>query len=216
MESIQLLNNYSLDFSAKFHPDHLADLKKSGLSEETIKIAGIYTVPPDRISKILGWNPPQVTSALAFPYPGKDFIRLKVFPPYRDKNGHLVKYLQHKGPLSHLYIPPGVEEVLRDTGSPLYIPEGEKKTLKGSQEGLLCVGLSGLWNWSDGEKNLIPDFDHIALKGRTVYIVPDNDWLQPDKHGHKKNLKQAVYELAERLKARGAKVFIVQLPDGGD
>ena len=84
------------------------------------------------------------------------------------------------------------------------------------QEGLYCVGLSGLWNWSNGNKELIPDFDLIKLQGREVYIVPDNDWLQPNKHGYRKNLKQAVCQLADRLKARGARAFIIELPHGNE
>jgi len=78
------------------------------------------------------------------------------------------------------------------------------------------VGLGGLWSWSDGseEKRLIPDFDKINFKGRTVYLIPDNDWLKPDRHGDKKNLREAVYELAYRLIDLGARVYIVYLPDG--
>ena len=56
----------------KFHQDHWDDLQKSGLSEETIISAGIYSVPPGDISKMLGFNPQKVESALAFPYPGTE------------------------------------------------------------------------------------------------------------------------------------------------
>jgi hypothetical protein len=104
--------------------------------------------------------------------------------------------------------------ILKDPSTPIYIVEGEKKCLKGLQEGLSCIGLGGLWSWSDGseEKNLIPDFDLIEWKGRTVYLVPDNDWLSPDRHGERKNLLEAVNGLAYRLIDRGARVFIVELP----
>ena len=84
------------------------------------------------------------------------------------------------------------------------------------QDGIPCIGLGGLWNWADGtpDKNLISDFERINLKGRTVYLIPDNDWQTPDRRGGPKNLRQAVYEFAYRLIDRGAKVFVVELPQG--
>ncbi|MFA5823054.1 MAG: DUF3854 domain-containing protein [Thermodesulfovibrionales bacterium] len=125
------------------------------------------------------------------------------------------KYIQLKDSGNRLYIPTTVRSVLNDSAIPLHITEGEKKALKATQEGLFCIGLSGLWNWKNkGSEELISDFNQITLKNRAVYIVPDNDWLQPNKHGYAKNLKQAVYGLVIRLKERGARVFIVELPGG--
>jgi hypothetical protein len=49
------------------HPEHLADLRKSGLTDEIIKAAGVYTVPPDEIDTKLGGLANGVVSALAFP-----------------------------------------------------------------------------------------------------------------------------------------------------
>jgi|Deesub1362A_J573_1020465.scaffolds.fasta_scaffold00319_22 Mn-dependent DtxR family transcriptional regulator len=192
------------------HPQHLEDLKKSGLSEETIREAGIKTVPPSHIDKRLGFSVRGLVSMYEIPY-GGGFSRFKAFYE-RGRKGP--KYLQRKDSSNKLYIPKKVKPILSDSSIPLYITEGEKKALKATQEGLYCVGLSGLWNWSNGNKELISDFDKIALTGRPVYIVPDNDWLQLNKHGYNKNLKQAVYRLAEKLKAKGAEVFIVELPQG--
>ena len=98
-----------------FHPDHLAVLKKSGLKDEIIVEAGIHSVCPSDISRILGWEPQGITSALAFPYPfSEGFTHLKVFPPQTDKTGHTVKYLQAKGSGTHLYILPCVEPILKN------------------------------------------------------------------------------------------------------
>ena len=193
------------------HPDHLADLRKSGLSDETIKKADIYSVPPRDINKKLGFNAPHIESMMAFSYPDCDgFERYKLFPPLDGK-----KYIQPKGSVNRLYIPGTIKPILSDPSIPLYFTEGEKKILKAIQEGLHCIGSGGLWNWGDGkEKTLIPDFDKVVWKGRTVFIVPDNDWLLPNKHGYSKNLRQAVYELGYRLIDRGARIYIVYLPDG--
>jgi len=196
-----------------FHPRHLEDLRKSGLSDETIKQAHIKTVPPNEINRRLGFNIPGLTSCYEIPY-DKDFSRFKDF--YDDtSDGKKPKYLQRNNTGNRLYIPSIVKPILNDTSIPLYITEGEKKAMKAAQEGLYCIGLSGLWNWKNKEsKELIPDFDRITLKNRTVYIIPDSDWLHPNKHGYEKNLKQAVNELSERLKSKGATVFIIELPQG--
>jgi hypothetical protein len=131
-----------------FHPDHLSDLQKSGLNDEMTKIMGVYSVRPGNISRMLGWNPERVESALAFPYPSVEgFCRIKVFPPYEDKEGHKVKYLQRKDSGVHLYILPPVQAVISNLVLPLYFTEGEKKAAKAVQEGLTCIGLGGLWNW---------------------------------------------------------------------
>ena len=66
------------------------------------------------------------------------------------------------------------------------------------------------------EKKLISDFEKIELKNRKVYIVPDNDFKLPDKHGYGKNLEQAVKQLAAALGERGATVYAVELPDGSE
>jgi hypothetical protein len=192
------------------HPDHLKDLRKSGLKDETIVGAGIYSVRPADIPKKIGFNDPRIQSLLAFLYPGcNEFERFKPFPSLDGKP----KYLQKQGTGNHLYIPEKMRPILSDPTTPLYIVEGEKKDLKAVQEGLNCIGIGGLWNWSDGseDKNLIPDFDLIVWQGRTVLIVPDNDWLNPDRHGEPKNLKQAVYELAYRLIDRGARIYVIEL-----
>lgn len=203
-------NRKDESYLLSLHPAHLEDLRKSELSDETIKQAGIYSVPPGDINKKLGMNCPDIESLMAFPYPGCDGFEIcKVFPP-RDG----LKYIQPKGSSNRLYIPHPVEGILSDPSIPIHFTEGIKKALKACQEGIPCIGMSGLWNWSDGseEKRLTPDFDKINLWRRIVNIVPDNDWLSPDRHGEQKNLRQAVYELAYRLIDRGARVFIVELP----
>lgn len=199
--------------SLNLHPEHLADLKKSGLSEATIKNSGIYSVPPRDISKKMGFSDSRVTSLMAFPYFRNGFERFKPFP----EGSYPRKYYQRFETKNHLYIPFSINNgMLADPSKPLHIVEGEKKALKLNQEGILTVGLSGLWNWSKGNKELLDDFNLISLNNRTVKIVPDNDWLKPNKHGYKKNLEKAVKELAYKLIDRGAKVFIKLLPESSE
>ncbi len=78
------------------HPDHLADLKKSGLEDNTITKLAFSAVVPDRLNK-LGPKCHAVTSAYKIPYWNLDgtmngFERLKLFPPPEDGKGHATKY----------------------------------------------------------------------------------------------------------------------------
>lgn len=211
----------SMDF---LHPEHLAGLHKSGLSNEIILEAGIKSVPPRDISKKLGFDIPGLTSMYEIPYPGcEGYSRFKAFyadnEKYYKDGSEKPKYLARKDSGNRLYIPYKVTPILKDVSIPLYITEGEKKSLKATQEGLSCIAISGLWNWGRKTENgyeLLPDFDQIALESRTVYLVPDSDWQEPNREGKPKNLKQAVNELAYCLIDKGAKVDWVELPQGGE
>lgn len=88
---------------SNLHHEHLDDLRKSGLTDETIKAAGIYTVTPGDIGKKLGGQGNNVVSALAFPYPSFDgYERFKV---WREEGKTGPKYIQKNGTPNHLYFP---------------------------------------------------------------------------------------------------------------
>lgn len=206
------------NLESRLHPDHLTDLRKSGLSDETILEAGIKSATPGDIDKIFGY-PTYAKSAYEIPYPETDYSRYRMFYDDANKINSLgeerPKYRAKKDSGNCLYIPVKARPILNDLSIPLYITEGEKKALKACQEGLCCIAISGLWNWKVKDRDeLISDFDLITLDGRTVYIVPDSRFREPDRHGKQKNLWQAVYELAYRLIDKGAKVFWVELPKG--
>lgn len=197
-------------------PHHLKDLRNSGLSDITIIEASIKSVLPNEIRKKLGFDVLGLQSMYEIPY-NDEYSRFRVF--YDENIKHLKdyqkrpKYLTGKNSGNHLYIPHKVKPILTDISIPLYITEGEKKALKAVQEGLYCIAISGLWNWKVKDKDdLIPDFDLLALDGRIIYLVPDNDWLEPDGNGDRKNLSQAVDRLACKLIERGAKVSWIELP----
>jgi putative DNA primase/helicase len=198
--------------------EHYKDLKKSGLLDDTIREAGIKSVPPDQINKKLGFNILELDSMYEIPF-DDTYSRFRAFyeeGKERDKKGDKKpKYLTKKGSGNRLYIPAVAESVLNDTSMQLEITEGEKKALKACQEGLPCIGITGLWNWRVKAKNeLIECFNKIDLDRRTVIITPDNDWLLPNRKGERKNLKQAVDGLAYLLIDRNAKVLWRELPNG--
>jgi hypothetical protein len=197
-----------------FSPVHYADLQRSGLSDATITRTGFQSVPPRLIRKKLGFDFPNLDSMYEIPYPGcEGFSRFRCFAA-EGNTANVARYYQKKDSGNHLYIPTAVSDRLSDPTKTIYIVEGEKKSLKGCQEGLPCIAIGGLWNWKNKAGGLISDFDKITLPGRAVSIVPDNDYRKPNIHGYKKNLEQAVQELAYALIDRGAKVSIIELPEG--
>jgi putative DNA primase/helicase len=206
---------------------HLAELRASGLTDETIHRAGLYSEPDhEQIRQLLGWNKMTcfLGPALVIPYPNRDgqdagYRRVKPDKPLVDGDGRARKYESPKGRANRAYFPPGTLAALRDPAAALLITEGEKKALKADQEGFPCVGLSGVWNWSKkreadeagrkvGPRELIDDLAGIAWQGRPVYLVFDSDAVRND------HVRDAEYALAVALTKRGAAVKVVALPDG--
>jgi hypothetical protein len=180
-----------------FHADHLADLRASGLHDETIREAGVYSLAPRDIAHFFNLRrgmPAEIESALCFPYQGNTFARIKLFPSLRK-----MKYAQPPKTGARLYMPFPVDD------RPLVVCEGEKKTLAAYQAGFNSLGIGGIWNWlSHGEP--IADLNLINWDGREVTIIPDSDVFQrPD-------LLRAIYALGREIQALGASVLIAQIP----
>lgn len=192
--------------------EHLADLRKSGLSDATIEAQKFRTVPPHMIDALVGYPTPKVVSGYVLPYADPrggwfDHVRLKIFPPYTDDRGQTVKYLQPRRSGARLYFPVASLAALQDD-SPILAVEGEKKSAVCAQLGRPAFGFAGVECWHHaGSRDLLPDFDLIALKHRTVDLVPDGDWRT------NRNVAQAIERFALALELRGARVRIVMLPE---
>src|SRR5437899_952945 len=198
------------------HPEALEDLRRSGLTDEAIVAAGLYTPAPGDLPRFLSARlVAQVRHVLVFPYDGASHdglwrhtdqvVRCKLFPPVSDGQGHSVRYYQRGGTPPRLYIPARARVSLTDPTVPLLITEGERKALKANQEGVACIAVGGLWNWQTGGRP-IADLDRIDWYEREAVIVPDSDvWTRPD-------LLQPVFALGNELEGRGAKVGALKLP----
>jgi hypothetical protein len=229
--------NAHLDFllssvydGADLHPDHLDDLRKSGLTDETIATHRIRTVPPSMIEPLLGFPAPKVLHAYIVPFPDPaggwmDHCRLKVFGDasptevrgdqveehrgrYRYNAGR-TKYLVRRRSVPRLYFPIPTMARALEGDEPVWLTEGCKKALGAMQLGLPAVGLEGPWSWHlKGESRLLPDFNFIKLKDRVVELVPDSDIsTNPE-------IMRAMRQLADALRAVGARPRLVRLPDG--
>ena len=68
-------------------PAHLADLRQSALSDETIRLHRFRSVPSALIGRLLGFDFPRIRSAMLIPFRDPQtggfmpHVRIKVFPP---------------------------------------------------------------------------------------------------------------------------------------
>jgi hypothetical protein len=193
-------------------PEHRADLEKSGLTGETIAAQYFRSVPPSMIPRLLGFDLSSVRSAMLLPFRSTaggfmDHVRVKIFPPCTDADGHTIKYLQPKGAAPRLYF---VTACLRDAlegDAPLWLVEGEKKALAVAQLGLPAVGFCGVEGWHRKETTaLVPDFDALRLRDRIIELLPDGDYQT------NADIKRAIQRFGGALLARGARPRVVLLP----
>lgn len=190
----------SPDITLRLHAAHVADLRTSGLTDEIIRAAGVYSLRPRDISLFFNLRrgvPEDIQSALCFPYKGGTFARIKLFPSLGK-----MKYAQPPGTSARLYMPLPIRD------DALYLCEGEKKTLAAHEAGLNAIGIGGVWNWlQHGEP--IDDLILIDWNGREVTILPDSDVFQ------RRDLLRAIYSLGCELRAHGASVCVAQILQPG-
>ncbi len=128
---------------------HLQHLLSRGLTEDTIRAAGLYSASASQVSSLLGFNPK--TGGIVIPYSqpfSGEVVLSRVrpdVPPILD--GKPAKYLSPRGAGNHLYFPPGAREWVNDPKVPFGITEGEFKVLWAYQAGLRYVGLVGVSGW---------------------------------------------------------------------
>jgi hypothetical protein len=222
---------------------HLDDLRKSGLSDQTIEAAGLYSeTDPDRVNELLGNYMSAKTArslgpCLAFPFFAPDgtplsflngdgkahpFVRLKPSKPRKGRDdGKPIKYESPLKSGNHLYIPPGVGAALADPTKELLIVEGEKKALAAAQHGFPCVALTGVWSWQVAR----PKGDDGRGTGPRE-LIPDLAAVAwPGRRVviafdsdilDKPAVQWAEWHLAERLREAGADVRVIRFPAGPD
>jgi hypothetical protein len=206
-------------------PQHLADLRKSGLSDETILAARFTSVvDPAAISSILNWRRPATLlgPCLKIPFLGPDgepsgYARLKPDKPRRGKgDDRIIKYEAPRGKKNRAYIPVPALAAIRTAGARVSLTEGEKKACAATQAGFPTIGFTGCWSWQkkrkdkDSPRELIDDLARENWQGRPVVIAFDSDISD------KPEIQWAEYYLAETLTKAGADVKAIRLPPGSN
>jgi hypothetical protein len=201
-------------------PKHKKELRASGLTDKTIKNAGIYWADFAKIERLLGKSKTTENNTgggLVYPYPpldgteeSKPYVVVKLDnDPGDGKKANRAP----KGRGNRLYAPATLDRsILQDASITLCITEGQKKTLAAIQEGIPCVGLTGVFNFRNkddkGVPSVLPDFDAVALAGRRMEIVYDGDAAQNPQ------VVRAEKQLGKVLNKLGARAFVVRLPEG--
>lgn len=124
----------------------------------------------------------------------------------RQRDGKTIKYETPADSACILDVHPRMREAVRSGSGDLWITEGIKKADALTSQGLPTIGIIGVWNWQRGGE-LLPCWDHVQLRGRTVNVVFDSDVMV------KPEVQLALERLAAALTHRGAEVQVVYLPD---
>jgi hypothetical protein len=196
----------------------LTNLRASGLTDETIALAEVYTEHHRTvIAQILQRRAWSQGAALVIPFylpGGAEPHAYRVRPRYprteKRANGksRAVKYDQAVAHGTLVYFAPRARagRWYADPARPLYWTEGEKKALVFDQLELACVGLTGVWNWGDrqhrtdtGAERLHPTLlEHVTVAGRHHVICFDADAKDNE------NVMLAAARLCGVLRAGGA------------
>ena len=204
------------------HRNHLEDLRASGLSDDQVAAAKIYSESdPAKVATLLNWKggAKKLGPCCVFPY--LDFQgdstghhRLKPDKPRKQhkKSGeiHTIKYEAPVGEPNRAYFTPGAVAAIANSVGTLILTEGEKKALALDQRGFPAVGLSGVWSWQQkrqrdadgkgiGPRLLIPDLAAIDWSDREVAIIFDSDAVTNSNVDHaQQELKKALESLGGR------------------
>jgi hypothetical protein len=223
---------------APLHPAHRADLHASNLTDAIIRVQDFRSIPPDMPAPLLGRRAADVLHGYVLPFADArrtleagravwtDHVKAKVWrdesadtvradevevqaDPWSYNRGRL-KYISRRGAPPALYFPLATLAAVLEGDAPLWLVEGEKKSLSAAQLGLASVGLESAWGWHEkGSRELLPDFDAIPLRGRVVELVPDSDVRE------NALIASSMRKLADALRARGAKPRLVRVPGDG-
>jgi hypothetical protein len=208
---------------------HVEDLRRSGISDATIRLCRFRSVMAKDAGGLLNWQNDggQLGDCLYIPFltpEGREYaFRLKPDKPltHTKRSGKVTKrkYEQPKGVPVRPYFPPGFHPLIEDASVAILITEGEKKAARAVQDGFACVGLTGVTAWSVkrdrdaddkpiGPRRLLPDLLALPLRSRTVYVAFDSDAAT------KSEVQREEQALASALVAQGAAVKLVRIPPG--
>ena len=195
--------------TTRLQEDDLADLRRSGLSDETILSMGCATVDAETIRSRTGVKKVDVLG-YTIPYPGIDDQTGRPYIRYRLRHPiEKMRYASGVGDDAQLYIPPALASL--PAADLLVVTEGEKKAAKAVQEGIHCVAVQGVWSWADSGNRAIEKSEgesvteetlpisallDLAQRYRRVLVLGDSDLIT--NHQARKGLQSLVKALVHR------------------
>ena len=202
-------------------PAHAAMLHASAIADDLIAHRGYVTLTEGSQLRERGFSPGQ---ALGVPCLGIPLWTVHGEPhgwqirpdtPRLDLHGTPRKYETPRGNRLILDVHPSVQPHLGDPTVDLWITEGVKKGDALASQGVCALALmGGVWGWRgsnrQGGKTVLPDWGSVALNGRDVYIVYDNDVMRNLK------VRGALAGLYQFLVSKDARPHLLLLPDSAD
>jgi hypothetical protein len=208
------------------HPLAVADLQRSGIPPDIAERAGFFDV--EDASEI--YEDFDTGPAIIIPYYNTDGSIMQFQRDTLDRPFCRVRYLAPKQAgafapkKAKRYSQPGKSgtrayfcplldwaRIAADTQEPIVITEGEKKAVAGIAAGFPVLALGGVFNFTNGGDELMPELEAVNWRGRDVYICFDSDALTNP------NILAAEARLVDELqRKRGARCFLIRLPSDGD
>lgn len=203
------------------HTLMLRDLARSGLDAADAKRLKYEPLTADQTRELTDrYNVPSYRIPY-FDVAGDDteFFRLRFLTPVyvNDDEGKKkeLRYWQPEDTVPHAYFPPSNfkwTKVMRNAAVETAFTEGEKKAAKACKEGVICIGLGGVWNYQSKEAHIgflpeLSDFDWSGRRTVTYYDGIVDEELD-------KQVLAARARLKDRLEARGALHEDGELPPG--
>ncbi len=189
---------------------------ESGIKPAVLEARGYRTVTSATELEQLGFSSnqrsvPALILPIFSPTGEKKLLQSRPDAPRLNDAGKPVKYETPAGSLMALDMHPFAKGKANDPKTPLWVTEGVKKGDALVSHRLCAVALIGVWNFrgtnEHGGKAALPEWEFIALNGRTVYIVFDSDVMQ------KKEVATALARLKAMLEHRDATVKLIYLPE---
>jgi hypothetical protein len=192
-------------------PQHLAELRQSGISDAQFGARGYLTMMNGRaLPQLFNTTQHRLHGLLIPVWNTRGEIsnyQLKPDNLRSTDDGKPNKYETAANGRICLDVPTAARPLLHDAEAPLWITEGAKKVDAAVSNGISCtIGLLGVWMWR-GEKRTLRDWDDIWLKNREVIIAFDSDVMT------KASVRGALEALTSTLTYLGARVRYCLLPD---
>jgi hypothetical protein len=208
-------------------PQHLDDLRRSGLTDATIESWGCFSLGPadaPMLKRFAKGVSPLGLALPIFPPGALEPVGFTYKPDHARTLGkggktRTLKYELPRQAVSHIHVPRASQWLFqprdgRDGPLRIVVTEGQKKAEKATQEGIGCIALLGVWNWFasfGGESVPTPELAELDWSRYAVEICFDSDAVSNP------GVRRAERALARWLRSRGAtRVSIIRLPSEGD
>jgi putative DNA primase/helicase len=198
------------ELETRLTTEDLEDLRRSGLSDETILKMNCRSASAAEIHQRTGVR--VASDGYSIPYLGRKDQTGEPYIRWRLRNPPIkMRYTSGAGDDPQVYVPPGFPQLPQS--QLLVITEGEKKAMKAVQEGIPCLGIQGVWSWPDpvaraAEKQAeesvteetppLEEILNIAKQYQQVLVLGDSDLIYQSKTQARQGFKLLTASLIKR------------------